>query len=246
MNPVLEEIVKTRRVRPIDGGEGIPVHSEISEEDGLFLQDLVRKVDPMVTLEVGLAFGISALYICDALRIREGTRHIAIDPYQRDNDGVWGSWGNGIGIANLSRAGFGDIVQVIEKPSHLALPQLEMARQDVDFAFIDGNHNFDFTLVDFFYIDHILRVGGVVAFDDAFIPRVKKVLRYIATNCPYSAIGYSGLEYTNSWKRRTLEQLMTIIPFCRSNFELGIRGRCVAFRKERPADEFGRSFYSRF
>jgi hypothetical protein len=59
-----------------------------------------------------------------------------------------------------------------------------------------------------------------VAFDDAFNPRMKKVLRYIATNCHYSAIGYSGPEYTNSWKRRTFEQLMTIIPFCRSNLNL--------------------------
>ena len=46
MNPVLEEIVKTRRVRPIDGGEGIPVHSEISEEDGLFLKIWFAKSTP--------------------------------------------------------------------------------------------------------------------------------------------------------------------------------------------------------
>jgi len=246
VNPVLEEIVKTQRMRPVNGGDSIPVDSAIDDEEGSFLQNLVRQVDPKVTLEVGLAFGISALYICDALQIREGTRHIAIDPYQRDNDSAWGSWGNGIGIANLSRAGFADIVKLIEKPSHLALPELEIAGQKVDFAFIDGNHSFDFTLVDFFYIDHMLQVGGIIAFDDAFRPAVKKVLRFVATNRHYSAVGYCGKRYTNSWKRRSAERLISVIPFCISNFELGIRGRCVAFRKEKHDDRFPTNFFKRF
>jgi predicted O-methyltransferase YrrM len=247
MNPVLEEIVKTRRVRPVDGSESVPLsRAATSDEDGLFLQDLVRQVDPTVTLEVGLAYGISALYICDALQLRDGTRHIAIDPYQHDNDSRWGSWGNGVGMANLLRAGYGEIVQLIEKPSHLALPELEISGQKIDFAFIDGNHSFDSVLVDFFYIDNMLRVGGIIAFDDAFMPTVKKALRFIATNRHYSAVGYSNAGYTNSWKRRVFERLITIMPLLRSNFELGIRGRCVAFRKEKNVDEFPGQFYSRF
>jgi predicted O-methyltransferase YrrM len=227
MNTVLEEINKTRQVRPVDGGDSIPLVSAISHEEGLFLQDLVRKVDPKVTLEVGLAYGISALYICDALRIREGTRHIAIDPYQHKH------WGNGIGMANLRRAGFGDIVQLIEKPSHLVLPELEMASQEVDFAFIDSWHTFDFTLIDFFYIDHVLRVGGIVAIDDTNWRAVRQVCRFVVTNRAYSVVGTCG---AYSWKRRIAERLLSIIPFCRSNFELGIRGRCVAFRKEKHDD----------
>jgi predicted O-methyltransferase YrrM len=233
MNTVLQEIIKTQQVRPVDDGNSIPLHSSISDEEGLFLQNLVHKVDPKIILEVGLAFGISGLYICDALTIREGTRYIAIDPYQYDNESVWGSWGNGIGMANLRRAGFGDIVEVIAKPSHLALPQLEMTGQEIDFAFIDGWHTFDFTLVDFFYIDHLLRVGGIVAFDDVYWPAVKKVCRFVATNRAYAAVGTYG---ANSWKRRAVERLLTIMPFYRSNFELGIRGRCVAFRKEKHDD----------
>lgn len=233
MNTVLREIIKTQKVRPVDGGDSIPLHSAISDEEGLFLQDLVRTLDPKVLLEVGLAFGVSALYICDALRVRDGTRYIAIDPYQHDNESVWGSWGNGIGMANLRRAGYGDIVEFFQKPSHLALPQLEMTGLELDFAFIDGWHTFDFTLVDFFYIDHLLRVGGIVAFDDVYYPAVKKVCRFIATNRAYSSVGTCG---ANSWKRRTLEQLLTLMPFYRSNFKLGIGGRCVAFRKEKHDD----------
>jgi predicted O-methyltransferase YrrM len=248
MNWVLEEISKSQQVRRVDGGDSIPLHSSVSDEEGLFLQDLVRKVDPKVSLEVGLAYGISALYICDALRVREGTRHIAVDPNQ--HGGVWGDSWDGIGIANLRRAGFGDIVQLIEKPSHLALPELEMAGQEVDFAFIDGWHTFDFTLLDFFYVDRMLRVGGIVAFDDAGWPSVRKVCRFIATNRAYSVAGTFGAE---SWKRRTIERLLrtttvkwlletTPLGRCCSpqilhpDWELGLHGSCVAFRKEKHDD----------
>jgi len=238
MNSVLEEISKTQRVRPADGGDGIPLKDAISDEEGLFLQDLVREVDPTVTLEVGLAFGISALYICDALRVREGTRHIAIDPIQHEVGSVWGSWG-GVGMANLRRAGFGDVVQLIEKSSHLALPELEMVGQEVDFAFIDGWHTFDFTLIDFFYIDRMLRAGGVVAFDDVNWPAVKKVCRFVATNRAYSIVGACG---GSSWKRRAAERLLRMMPFHYSNVKLGIGGRCVAFRKEKHDDRLWNHF----
>jgi len=32
----------------------------------------------------------------------------------------------------------------------------------VDFAFIDGNHVFEYVLVDFFLIDKLLRPGGAI------------------------------------------------------------------------------------
>lgn len=226
-------------MRPVDGGASIPLADAITEEEGLFLQNLVREVDASVTLEIGLAFGISALYICDALKIRDETRHIAIDPYQLDNASAWGSWGNGIGIANLQRAGFGGIVQLIEKPSHLALPELESSGQTAQLAFIDGWHTFDFTLIDFFYIDHILEVGGIVAFDDANWPAVQKVCQFVATNRAYSVVGTCG---TSSWKRRTAERLLSIMPNYISNSELGIEGRCVAFRKKRHDDRLWNYF----
>jgi predicted O-methyltransferase YrrM len=247
MNTILEEIIKTRHVRPLNGGDSIPIGEHcIPDEEGFFLQDLVRKVDPEVTLEVGLAYGVSALFICDALRIRGGTRHIVIDPFQnepfhREDGSVWDSFG-GIGIANLRRAGFGNIVQLIEKPSYLAFPELETAGQAVDFAFIDGWHTFDFTLIDFFYIDHLLRIGGIAAFDDANWPAVRKVCRFVTTNRAYSVVGTCG---ANSWKRRTAEWLLSTIPFSLSNHKLGIKGRCVAFRKEKNDDRLY-SHFSRF
>ena len=41
-------------------------------------------------------------------------------------------------------------------------------------------------MVDFFYIDKMLRVGGVVVFDDLYYPSIGKVCRYILGNLRYS------------------------------------------------------------
>jgi len=109
-----------------------------------------------------------------------------IDPYQHDK--LW----RGIGIRNLRQAGFGDIVELIEEPSHLALARLESEGLSVDFAFIDGAHTFDFVLVDFFFVDRILKAGGIVVFDDADYPSIRRTLRYIVKNGAYRVYGSAG------------------------------------------------------
>jgi hypothetical protein len=191
-------------------------------------------LDPTVTLEVGLAHGISALFICDALNVRNGTQHIVIDPNQHRD-----SW-DGTGIANLRRAGYGDIVRLIEAPSYRALAELEGSGQRIDFAFIDGWHTFDFALVDFFFIDRMLNVGGVVAFDDADWPAIRKVCRFVKTCPAYSVLGVDGSDPERSLKRCISERLLRHGPFrklLRSEVitpdgSIGLVGRCIAFQKK--------------
>ena len=52
-------------------------------------------------------------------------------------------------------------------------------------AFVDGWHTFDYTLIDFFYIDQILKVGGIIAFHDMYGLSKQKVLKYILTHRKY-------------------------------------------------------------
>jgi len=220
MNSVLSEILATGITKDAEGNSTIKVHSAISASEGQFIQTLVRQSDPTISLEVGLAYGISALFICDALNIREGTQHIAIDPTQSgpidpaDHYTSGGdSWG-GIGIENLRRAGYGDIVRLIEAPSYRALPELERSGQRIDFAFIDGWHTFDFVLLDFFFIDRMLNVGGVVVLDDTSWSAIRKACRFVRRSLAYSVVGAEGRDPI-SLKRRLAVRLMCHSPFRR-------------------------------
>jgi predicted O-methyltransferase YrrM len=71
--------------------------------------------------------------------------------------------------------------------SHVALPLLlaevtSGAREPFDFIFIDGFHTFDYTLLDFFYADLLLKVNGVIMLDDIRHKAVADVVRYVEQN----------------------------------------------------------------
>jgi predicted O-methyltransferase YrrM len=234
MNSVLCGILETGATKTADGNSTVKVHSSISATEGQFLQKLVRQLDPTISLEVGLAYGISALFICDALNVRNGTQHLVIDPIQLTD-----SWG-GIGIANLRRAGYDDIVRFIEAPSYRALAELERSGPRIDFAFIDGWHTFDFTLVDFFFIDRMLNLGGAVVFDDASWPAIRKVCRFVKTNLAYSVLGVHGSDHEPLLKRRLSERVLRRSPFRKllrpeviaPDTSIGLEGSCIAFQKK--------------
>jgi predicted O-methyltransferase YrrM len=184
MSNVLDEIMQTGMVQSTNG-EFIKLAGNIPQKEGKFLQKLILEFKPKISLEVGLAFGISSLYICEALTQIGGERHIVIDPWQNKDDSCY----KGIGLNNLKKAGYENLIDFMEMSSHIALPKLESEGVKVDFAFIDGWHTFDYVLMDFFFIDRLLRVGGVVAFDDVpYYGSIQKVCRYIATNRAYTII----------------------------------------------------------
>jgi predicted O-methyltransferase YrrM len=63
MNKYLKNIMDNQSIIKPDG-EHIPLHSSVSLEEGLFIQQVIAKVQPKSSLEVGLAFGISAMLAC--------------------------------------------------------------------------------------------------------------------------------------------------------------------------------------
>lgn len=180
MNAVLDDLLTTRQITRADGTT-VPLHSSATREEGEALQRLIRAHQPQVTLEVGLAYGISALFICEALAEVGGRTHITIDPLQH-------GWDN-LGLRHLEQAGFGAMVEHHEAPSYRVLPAFEAAGRRIDFAFIDGWHTLDYAMIDFFYIDLLLEPGGVLVLDDAWsYPAIRKLVRYIVTHRRYRPI----------------------------------------------------------
>lgn len=173
MTGVLHEILQSRQVS--DGQEIFPLHSYMDERKGALLTRVFERIRPTTSLEVGFAYGISTLFIGDALsKINQPVRHIVIDPFQSTD------W-NGIGLKNVERAGYGKFVDLHEEKSELVLPQLLAQNTVLDAALIDGWHTFDHALVDFFYINKMLQVGGIIVLDDTSWPSVGRLVNHILT-----------------------------------------------------------------
>jgi predicted O-methyltransferase YrrM len=200
VHSVLGQMLSSQQVVARDGST-IPLNSQISPEEGNAIQRLIRLSKPQVSLEVGLAYGVSALYICEALTEVGGTKHIVIDPYQCGAESIDFVAGtehtmrvgfDGLGLLNLERAGYAALIEFHGEPSFRALPALERSGQRIDFAFIDGWHTFDYAMLDFFYVDRLLHVGGLLVLDDTVYPALQKLARYIASHRCYTAIDHGA------------------------------------------------------
>lgn len=197
--PVLQEIRDTAEVQD-ESGKRYKLHSEISPEEGELIHSLITQHQFANTLEIGCAFGISSLYICDALSRQTSPHHTILDPMQSVG------W-HGIGMNNLKRAGF-HFFELIEKPSEIALPMLLAEGKKFQFALIDGWHTFDHTLLDFFYVNRLLEEGGIVVIDDVHMPAVTKVARYIVNYPNYKLLtptSNAKSSYGYSTKRRMVD-----------------------------------------
>jgi predicted O-methyltransferase YrrM len=144
---------------------------------------------------VGLGFGISTLYILGAMRESGGERLIGMDPAQYDSH-----WRGG-GLHNIRRAGYEELYEFRGSTSQEVLAMMAGQRQRIQFAFVDGWHTFDHTLVDFFYIDQMLEPGGIVVFDDVGYPSIRRVCDFILTNRQYEIVDSVRMDGVNRMKR---------------------------------------------
>jgi predicted O-methyltransferase YrrM len=126
------------------------------------------------TIEVGLALGMSALFLCQAV-IARGGRHVALDPFQER------SWKRA-GVAALGDAGVRELVEVIEEESQLALPRLVGEGREFDFAFADGDHRFESVLLDIYFLTRLVRPGGLIVVDDMWMPSIRTAVAYVEKN----------------------------------------------------------------
>ena len=157
--------------------------ASMSDAEYETLTALVDSEAPARTLEIGMAHGGSSEVLCRWHHRNQIGRHTAIDPFQSDIS----HW-NSAGIERLKRQGLWQYCTLIEKPSYLALPELVSNGDVFDCVLIDGWHSFDFTLVDMFYGDLLLRDGGVMIVHDANLPSVYRALRFLETHKPYDRL----------------------------------------------------------
>jgi predicted O-methyltransferase YrrM len=175
----------------VQGPEGAAMalapHS-VEKPAGEAMRDLAIAEGAGRTIEVGLALGMSALFLCQAVLERAGG-HVAIDPFQQQ------SW-NGAGLRTLRDAGVEGIVEVIEEESQLALPRLLAEGRRFDFAFIDGDHRFEGV-----FMTRLVEAGGLVVVDDMWMPSVRTAVAYVERNLG-ATLEPEALPNGFRWRRR--------------------------------------------
>ena len=169
--PLIKSLLEKREIEY--NGKKYKIHSNIKLDEGMVLYNLIIQHNLKHTLEIGMATGISSLFIGSAIKQIDGN-HIAIDPFQSTQ------WEN-LGMMNIRKAGLEKYISLIEQKSYIALPAL-LLKHKFNLIFIDGWHTFDYTLVDFFYSDLMLHVGGYIIIDDILHKGVSKFTKYLLSN----------------------------------------------------------------
>ena len=177
-----EAILKDLYTAPkVDGATG-PVEidpiTRIDKDAGAELNRLVRESKTKKSLEIGLAYGFSTIFIMDALD--SGGSHVAIDPFQSS---LW----QGVGATQARRLSSKRFTFLEDYSIHV-LSDYIRAGEMFDFIFIDGNHRFDDVLVDFYLCDQALKVGGLLILDDVWMASIRTVLSYVLANRAYEIV----------------------------------------------------------
>jgi predicted O-methyltransferase YrrM len=149
----------------------------ITTGEGEALKRWVLNENATHTIEIGLAFGFSALHICEGLLLNGNPdpRHVALDPWQSS-----GYADRGLEI--LEEAGVKSLVEFHYEESQIALPQFLKEGRQFDLAFVDGNHRFDRVFLDLYYLGHLVRRGGIIILDDINLPGIERAASFFINN----------------------------------------------------------------
>lgn len=166
----------------------------IPEAEGEALLHQVQVERARRTIEIGLGFGVSALFICEGL-LASGdpdARHVALDPNQTTRFSE-------IGLRHLREAHVDRLVEFHEVPSEIGLPRFLSEGRSFDLAFIDGNHRFDWVFVDGVFLGHLVRPGGVIMLDDYQLRSTQKAVRFFTRNLGWTIEEEGRADHLHHW-----------------------------------------------
>jgi len=166
----------------------------VSPGEGEAIREWVIAERAAATVEIGLGYGISALYACEGLLAagRADARHVVIDPHQHTRFAD-------LGLQNLADAGLGHMVEHHGEESQIILPRMLAQGRRFDLAVVDGNHRFDAVFVDLYYLARLLRPGRIVVLDDYQLPGVARAASFFTANLGWTAEETSTSDDEHYW-----------------------------------------------
>ena len=149
----------------------------IGAAEGEALRAWVQAEHATRTIEIGLGYGIAALFVCEGLLANgdPAARHVVVDPHQATR------FAN-CGLQFLDEAGVAKLVEFHPEASELALPRFLAEARSFDLAFVDGNHRFDGVFLDLIHLGRLVCAGGILFVDDYQLPSVARAVSFCTTN----------------------------------------------------------------
>lgn len=141
-------------------------------------------------LETGFATGSTALYMLAASEPQGGSV-ISIDNSQ-------GGHAIEIGKGVIEGSTMGGRHRLFEADSADVVRRLAEAGEAFDFVFLDGWKTFDHLAHELYLVDRMLTTGGVVLFDDTYLPGVRQAIRLLTRYYEYREIDYR--DYGQDWR----------------------------------------------
>jgi predicted O-methyltransferase YrrM len=146
-------------------------HSLIKKEEGKNIQNIIKEYKLKNCLELGLSYGIYAFYI---LTTNKTVKLTSIDNTQKDSN-----FSDYLGLKLIKELNLDNRHKFIEELSYIALPKLLIEKNIYDFIFIDSWYNYENIYNNFFYIDKLLNINGIILIDNSTDSDVKKFIKYI-------------------------------------------------------------------
>ena len=162
--------------------------------EGEALREWVLREGATRTIEIGLGYGISALYICEGLlgNAEPTARHVALDPNQATR------FAN-CGLQFLEEAGIAQMVEHHAEESQIALPRFLGEARSFHLAFVDGNHRFDGVFLDLVFLGRLVRAGGIIFVDDYQLPAVARAVSFCITNLGWTLEEVAAADDLHQW-----------------------------------------------
>jgi predicted O-methyltransferase YrrM len=194
LRQVIERLLRDGTVAAQDGTTHQVFPVGITRAEGEALRAWVIREQAMCTIEIGLAYGVSALFICEGLLMNKHTnvRHVVVDPYQSTGF-------KNCGLQLLEEAGAKDLIEFHAEESQILLPRLVSEERRFEFAFVDGSHLFERVFLDLIHLSRLVHPGGIIFVDDYQLPAIVRAVSFCLTNLGWVLEEVSPADEHHQW-----------------------------------------------
>jgi predicted O-methyltransferase YrrM len=175
----------------------------VPPHQGDFIYLVVQQSGYARCLETGFATGSTAVYMLAATAAKAG-HVVSIDNSQ-------GGHAIDVGRNCVERSGMADRHELFLEDSSSVIRRLRERGDSFDFAFLDGWKTFDHLAYELFLLDEMMPVGGMIVFDDSYMPGVRQAIRLLCRYYAFEEVDYG--RFGETWRTRLYLSLSCRSPF---------------------------------